>query len=221
MERFVAAGGGGKTVFRWLNPANYLWEWAAGSGIDPDTEIHTVVWGDTGGNGRFVAAGSGGSVYIATDGEGSQIWRRVEADGLGDAVVRASAFGNGVFVIGGDGGRMAWSADGVDWNDVAVDESGDSAFGTSDVLTMAFGSGVFVAAGSDGKMALSVNGVDWEVVSDGGFGPGERINGVATDGLGRFVAVGNRDSDNAGRIVSWYQKPPSDRSAPGLGFKER
>jgi len=202
--RFVAAGGGGRTIFRWFDPGMHLWAWVVGTGIDPECEIYTVVWGATGGNGRFVAAGRGGSVYWATDGSGSQEWTRASGAGevFGDYAVRASAFGNGVFVIGGDGGRMAWSSYGKDWYPVDV-----SVFGNADVLDIAFGSELFIAVGSDGVMARSVCGIDWEPVLNDGFGIGESINGIATDGRGRFVAVGNCGATGAGRIVSWYQGP--------------
>jgi len=214
--RFVMAGGGGRTAFRWFDPGMHSWTWVSGTGLDPDGVVYALVWGDTGGNGRFVAGGCGGSVYWAADGVESQHWTLAggAAELFEGHAVRAAAFGNGVFVVGGDGGRIAWSADGMYWNPAGVcageagtgTETGNSAFGTSGVLDIAFASGVFVAVGRDGKMALSTDGANWELVPNGGFAADERINGIATDGRGRFVAVGN-NGNGLGRIVSWYQKP--------------
>ena len=199
--RFVVGGCGGRTIFRWWDPGMLLWAWVVGTGLDSGHTVNTIVWGDTGGNGRFVAAGSGGSIYWATDASGSQTWTPADA-GFDDRDFRASAFGNGVFVVGGDGGRMVWSNDGMDWNFVDGLPGEDAG-----VLAMAFGAGVFVAAGHGGTVMQSMDGITWDLIPDSGFAAGERINGVATDGRGRFVAVGNCAATGVARIVSWYQRP--------------
>jgi len=199
--RFVVAGGGGRAMFRWDDD-----QWRVGTGIDSGVTINTVVWGSTGIYGRLVAAGSGGAVYYADEGIARMTWRRAAGNPLGGYAVNASAFGNGVFVIAGDGGRMALSEDGITWTAIANRENGSSIFGESGVLDLAFGSGVFIAVGHDGIMAKSADGIDWELVPNSEFRPWDRITGVATDGAGRFVAVGNSYVDNSSRIVSWFQK---------------
>jgi len=219
-ERFVAAGGGGRTAFRWFNTAGHLWEWSAGTGIDPDRDIFTVTWGETGEpgitgryGGRFVAAGSGGAVYRATDAAGSQQWQRAAARNLEGYAVRASAAGNGVFVLGGEGGRMARSFDGLEWQPVNAAD----VFGAYTVRALAFGSGVFVAGGEGGKMAWSPCGAQWHPVSGGGFTQDETVTGIATDRRSRFVAVGGPEG-GTGRIVSWYQKPRTGAAAASADF---
>jgi len=203
--RFVAAGADGRAAF-WNSGMSV---WAAGTGIEPEHKIKTLAWGNVEG-GRFIAAGTDGAVYRATDGTGTQSWQRAGDSTFGDNTVNASVFGNGVFVIGGNAGRMAWSNNGLEWN--AVDSS---VIGDSDVLSLAFGSGLFVAGTCSGILAWSANGIDWEPIPDGGFGPGERVNGIATNGRGRFVAAGNCSAGNAGRIVSWYQRPMAHSQTGG------
>ena len=200
--RFVIAGDGGRSMFRWDGD-----QWREGTGIGSAVTINTVAWGDTGIYGRLVAGGAGGEVYHADEGIGRMTWHRALGSPMGGYAVNASAFGNGVFVIGGDGGRLARSEDGIVWQAVAGGDLG-SVFGESGVLDIAFGSGVFVAVGHDGIMAKSADGLDWSLVSDSAFRPWDRISGVATDGAGWFVAVGNSYVDNSSRIVRWFQKSP-------------
>ena len=161
-------------------------------------------------------------MYVADEGIGRMSWQRVQDSTFGNFAIRASAFGNGAFVIGGDGGRLARSANGRSWTRVDVCEAGIALFGDSGVLGIVFGAGIFVAAGHDGKMAWSVDGTAWERLHIAGFGPNEQISGVATDGRGRFVAVGNCYANDIGRIVSWYQLPgivgpPPGGTPPGNG----
>ena len=210
-RRFVAAGGGGRVLFRFWDTSMNLPIWSEGEGISPERDVRALVWGNTGGHGRFVAACADGFVYRATDGSGTQVWHQV-SDGVFDGLgVNAGAFGNGVFVIVGEGGRAARSPDGEVWT---ASDLG-SVFGDSDVLAVAFGSGVFIAAGEGGIMARSADGAIWEPVPDNGFLPGDRIGGIATDGRGRFVAAGNL-ADGGGRIVSWYENP----AAGNLGLED-
>ncbi|MCL2043560.1 MAG: hypothetical protein FWG89_05410 [Treponema sp.] len=198
--RFVAAGEDGRSIFRWDQD---VWRWAAR--IEPPIEINTLAWGDTGGNGVFIAAGNNGSLFWADDGfaDGARTltWNPTNSS-FGSLAIHCAAYGNDVFVIGGDGGQMAISFDGMGWTAV------ESPFGGTGVLSIAFGSGVFVAAGHNGRIAVSDDGTIWELLPiNFGFTSDEQITGVATDGRGRFVAVGNRYGDGRSKAISWYQKP--------------
>ena len=201
--RFVAAGEGGNTIFRWD-----MDEWRRGTGISDDNIITTLAFGNTGGDGLFIAGGyyPGSSnescLYWAADGLGTQAWSGTDS-AFGNDIIRCSAFGNGVFVIGGDSGKLSWSFDGIEWTAVS-----SKPFDNTGVLSIAFGSGVFIAAGHDGKMAFSEDGNNWTAITKNGFDSGEQINSVTTDGRGKFAAAGNRYTDNKSKIVTWYQKPP-------------
>jgi len=210
--RFVIAGDGGRAMFRWDGD-----HWRQGDGFGSGRRIYAVAWGNTGGHGTIIAVGNHGSVYVADEGIGRMSWQRVSDSTFGAESVRAAAFGNDVFVIGGHGGRMAFSNNGRNWTRVEY-----SVFGSSGVLGIAFGAGRFVAVGHDGKMAQSVDGENWELIPVSGFNVGEYISSIATDGRGRFVAVGNGYANNVSRIVSWYQSPgilapPDDGQRPGPG----
>ena len=195
--RFVVAGGGGRSMFRWYGD-----HWRQATGFNPAHSINALAWGDTGGYGRLVAGGSNGSLYFAHEGLGVMDWRPAGGGAFGAYAVRAVAYGNGVFVAGGDGGVAARSSTGEHWN-----RSATTVFGGSGILAVTFGSGVFVAAAHNGVMAKSGDGEQWLPVQANGFTAAEQISGVATDGRGRFVAVGNSYATGAARIVSWYQAP--------------
>jgi len=212
--RYVAAGDGGNTIFRWD-----LDEWRKGEGINYDNMITTLAFGNTGGDGIFIAGGyspdqdndtiNHSCLYWAADGMRTQNWTGTNSF-FGDNIIRCSAYGNGVFVIGGDSGKLSWSPDGKEWTEVT-----SSPFVTheraSGVLSIAFGSGVFIAGGHDGIMAVSIDGIYWNTLQlkSKGFESNEQINGIISDGRGKFAAAGNRYGDNRSKIISWYQKPPA------------
>ena len=227
--RFVAAGEGGNVIFRWD-----LDSWRRGEGISNDNIINTLAWGDTGGDGRFIAGGYWSGVendqnvnksclYWAADGLGTQNWTGADSK-IGDNIIRCSAYGNGVFIIGGDSGKLSLSPDGMEWTEITsspfVTSTSDGLI-KSGVNAVTFGSGVFIAAGHDGIMAVSSDGVNWELISPNGFESNEQITSIVTNGRGRFAAAGNRYGDDRSKIVTWYQKPPVNESSGVLIKAER
>ena len=197
--RFVAAGKNGKLLFEWDPDV-----WNDEAVILGEFDINALVWGDTGGFGTFIAAGSGGNLYLSINdkerpGTSGTSWTAAESQ-FDNSDIYCGAFGNGRFVIGGQNGFLAWSANGDKW------EMADCVT-EADILAIAFGGGVFAAVGDKGFMAVSADGISWTVVTVNGFDQDDIIRAAATDGRGKFVAAGSSGTDNKSKIVYWYQKP--------------
>jgi len=201
--RFVAAGKNGKLLFEWDPDV-----WNEAVITLGEFDINTLVWGDTGSYGSFIAAGSGGNLYLSTNVNGRPgTWTATESR-FDNSDIYCGAFGNGIFVIGGQDGRLAWSQKGDEWEMAsATANAAASAAANADILDIAFGGGIFVAVGDKGFMAVSADGISWEAVTGSGFDRDDRISAIASDGHGKFVAAGNSRNDNKSKIIYWYQKP--------------
>ena len=170
----------------------------SGSDAGDDANVPDSTVGDDAGpmtGGVFVVVGEAGRRAVSADGiDWSNDIDDDQPDGDNNWQFRGVTFGNGMFVAvgggtdGGDGfnGRVAWTTDGVSWNQ-QTDEDG----WLGDV---AWGDGRFVAAGGAGRVSISTNGTSW---SAGTKDFARDFRGIAF-GNGRFVAVG----DGGRRAVS-------------------
>lgn len=192
---FVAGSAGGTIIYRrdgdnWKKAADFF----------PAFDVSALAWGDTGGDGLFIAGGTGGALCWSDNGGAS--WTETSSRFSGYQI-HCAAFGNGVFIIGGDGGKLSRSVDGKTWEPV------NSPF-TTGILAIAYGSGFFIAVGHNGALARSTNGGEWEPVNAHGFTAGEFIGGAAYGG-GKFVIAGSGYVEPVqSKIMFWYQKPPAE-----------
>jgi hypothetical protein len=191
---FVAGSAGGTIIYRRDGD-----NWKKSADIFPAFDVSALAWGDTGGDGLFIAGGTGGALCWSDNGGAS--WTETSSGFLGNQI-HCAAFGNGMFIIGGDGGKLSCSLDGKTWEPVL-----NSPF-TTGVLAIAYGSGFFVAVGHNGALARSPNGETWEQLDGHGFTAGDFIGGAAYGG-GKFVIAGSGYLEPVqSTIVFWYQKPP-------------
>jgi hypothetical protein len=165
--------------------------------------------GITAANGKFVAVGESGAVWV---GDGTN-WndRRVTVQNNNQGF-NAVAYGNSVYIAAGN--AIALSTNSWDW------EFHPCPFSNS-ISKMIFGDGLFVATaagGSAGRIVTSTNGLDWSVAYEGV----NRLGNVA-HGNGAFLAwCGtllwstnglNWQPCNAALIDSamtgWYVDPPA------------
>jgi hypothetical protein len=108
-------------------------------------------------------------------------WRAVSNSTFGGSYINGIAYGNNKFVAVGNDGKMAYSLDGVTWT--AVSNSRIPSF----IRGIAYGNNRFIAVGDEG-IAYSDDGITWTAITPGS---GYAIAyGIAPDGAGRFVAVG-------------------------------
>jgi len=104
------------------------------------------------GQGRYVAVGSGGSIFVSTD---AATWSAIVPE-ISISVYNDVAFANGVFVAGGTGTDIiAYSTDGLIW------EAGSGAnFGS--VQGVAYGNSKWVAVSDTSDSLISENnGASW------------------------------------------------------------
>jgi hypothetical protein len=151
---------------------------------------YNIAYGETAGNGRFVAGGDSGPSAYSTD--GLNWWK----GGEGFLYLRGIAFGNNRFVAVDYDGTSRWSTDGINWTN--GNYTGVTVYEETATMGIAFGDGKFVVVGQFGKMAWSTDGVDWNPVSVTGFEASiiEGLHYAAAEihdivyANGRFVAVG-------------------------------
>jgi hypothetical protein len=116
---------------------------------------HSVVYG----NGIYLAMTSN-SAKTARSIDGGKKW--LPAGDLPSGMRGCSAaYGDGRFaaVSGGDSDKAAWSADGLSWTQVTLQQSGQWS-------GIAYGNGVFVAMALSGSIMRSTNGDSWTVDAD-------------------------------------------------------
>jgi hypothetical protein len=172
----------------------------AGLGIagptDPWTHLQNFSGGETlltvtFGNGIFVTAGDGGSIFTSADGTNWISYNaltNVSVYVLPDSIVFANSNFVAFGVAGGDG-FVQTSSDAVNWSN-ATTFPGGRLFGVT------YGNGVYVGVGqigAAGLIATSTNGVNWstEVLTNVGS-----FSSVAY-GIGRFLAVGSSSTNTA------------------------
>ncbi|MCL2154205.1 MAG: exo-alpha-sialidase [Leptospirales bacterium] len=184
-DRFVAGGEQGKMAY---SSDGKIWTAVKDNTFD-DNSIYSIVYG----NGRFVAVGSGKMAY-SIDGE---IWIAVKDNTFDDNTIYSIAYGNGRFVAGGLLGKIAYSDNGISWNEIkGWDTFNGSILGFSSIgdfpnsiRGIVYGNGRFVCGGEQSKMAYSSDGISWIKVKNSSIVLKDIISSIAY-GNGRFVAGG-------------------------------
>lgn len=177
-----------------------------------------------------------GSFYAVTMGNygtGATILRSVNGtdwtgvDSADPSFSRSSiAYGNNIFVVPTNNTPMYYfqSADGEIWSRRQYD-----ATGTSSVFGVNYANGQFMAVGGSGAIMTSANGINWSPVVKAAGEP--TLQAVASDGVGKYVAVGSsgkilRTDPNSGSDYPLLEvsSPATftlydvDYSAPGGGY---
>ena len=157
------------------------------------TPVTTQLLRITFGAGRYVAVGVSGVILTSTDGA---VWAAA-ASGLTTNLFGVD-FLNNQFVAGGDAGRILTSPDGLTWTARTTTYTGG-------IRRFAYGAGLYVAACQGGRQILtSPDGVAWTAQVAGPV-QGTNLSGVASNGTGTVIAVGNAGtilrSTNSG--ISW------------------
>jgi hypothetical protein len=148
------------------------------------------------GGGKFVAVGYSGRIAYSTDGIK---WTKIENHPLNNHLtIDNIAFGNGIYLAtnsdsvggsyaNGSKGKMAYSTDGIHWN-----ETNDDVFGAAS-RSFIYGGNKFIAryryALEDYKMAYSLDGISWTAIT------GDILKDAPFSvcyGNGKFIAI-NRD----------------------------
>jgi hypothetical protein len=145
-------------------------------------KLNDVAYGD----GRYVAIGSGGSLFTSPDGAK---WTTQDSGVTLNLV--SVTHGNGRFVVvAGFGSPLLESSDGVTWTSPLSDD-------TFFPRTVAFGNGVFLVAGN--RLMTSANGNDWTDQPTVPEGFVRRLSFLD----GRFVGVGNSAIQSSQLGESW------------------
>ena len=151
------------------------------------------------GGGKFVAAGTNGSILTSKDGIA---WTRAVSGTV--AVLRGVAYGGGRFVAAGEGGLISTSPDGVSWT---YEDSGTFA----SFHGIAYGGGRFVAVGPTAVVA-STDGMHWKTAAE------MQMSGMyaVAYGEGQFVAVGEHGSAFTSPDGTGWVPLPSVMTRPGV-----
>ena len=105
-------------------------------------------------NGKFVAGGSNGYIYVSGDGDTWNTYNITTSGYLNYA--RGIAYGNGKYVVLFQSGEIALSSDGVNWT--KIDKIGNSDNWTD----LSFNNNTFIAVNGNGECAISFDGITWE-----------------------------------------------------------
>jgi hypothetical protein len=183
--------------------------------------------------GKFLAVGQFAKAIYSSDGiHWTDVSNTIKTDIIqhyndwpsrsGHLGLSAAAYGAGVYVVSGQG-VLGISADLEQWERIDMEPFGFArghSFGW--INSLIYADGLFVLGGGDGKAACSVDGRTWTPVNTNPiFHNFHFINGLASDGGGRFVAVGAtcsnpdahsstsiRESDHLGNVgCAAYIKP--------------
>ncbi len=192
--RYVAVGNMG-TVVTSTNGTD--WE-----RVDTGTEawLQAALWSES--HGRFIAVGNEGEITTSANGLD---WSPLRWEGA--HFLYGIAEGNGVIVAVGDGATILRSVNGgTTWQRVPFDPVRDW---LNDVV---FAAGQFVAVGSQGIILTSRDGLTWTERPRFAFANGGHpsLEGVAHDGAGTYLAVGNGVILSSADGVQWttvYQAP--------------
>jgi photosystem II stability/assembly factor-like uncharacterized protein len=137
--------------------------WTTKKVVATNHRINSIIYA----NNRFVAAGSGGKVFHATNPDGD--WTMVDLEPTFDnGIIRTVYFDGTRYVTGGTDGEMAYSTNLVNWTTTKINLFA-SEYHT--VYGYAFGKGQLVAVGASGKVAYasSPDG-EWTYIPNHGLG---------------------------------------------------
>ncbi|MBX6351037.1 MAG: S-layer homology domain-containing protein [Clostridia bacterium] len=154
------------------------------------------------GNGTYVAVGALETILTSTD-DGDTWTLRHEAQGTpaNTGYLQSVAFGNGKFVAVGYNNTILVSADdGLTWTTVS---SYSNPVYSGHFESVIFVDGRFVMAGTSGQVLTSEDGETWSPVAGTGFW----VNGMATDGHGRLVLVGNGIAITSSKLAALTVSP--------------
>jgi hypothetical protein len=165
------------------------WTTAAQQIFTPENgkTVYALAWGA----GKWIAAGTGGTMAWSADG---LTWTPVADSSFGASNIRAIAWNGSRFVAAGNNGKLAHSTDGLTWTGIPSGTGpGTSQLGTAGFLAIAWNGSRFVAVGGSGTMAHSTDGLIWTAIP-GGTGVGaSQLTGVIWSiawGNGKWLAGG-------------------------------
>lgn len=175
--------------------ASGLDEWTDRS-LGLPTDLHAVAFGE----GKFVAVGQQGIIFVSSNGA---TWQ--PADSPATTTLRSVAYGAGSFVAVGDNGTIITSTNGFNW---VPRQSGS----TGELFGVVHGGGRFVAVGRldsgsgyRGVIVTSTDGVSWFTRDPGISNPLFAV----TYGDGIYVAVGFFDEAVSINGLEWSRESPN------------
>jgi hypothetical protein len=155
------------------------------------------------GNGLFVSAGNGGTIYTSTDG----ITWTSRTSGTA-SVIRSIDYGGGLYLYGGTGGVVGSSTDAITWT---VRTSGTA----SNIQSVAYGGGIYLYTGTGGVLSTSTDTITWNARTSGTTSTnntiiflnslylygGQNIIGTSTDGI---TWVANNANITSSMVSIWF-----------------
>ena len=114
-----------------------------------------VITGMTYGKGRFVAIDSGGAMWYADETPAN--WDK--ADAVFSVILESVTYANNRFVMTGAAGFVAFSDDGITWQEGSTGQS-------NDLYGIVYGAGKYVAVGYNGTVVTSFDGAAWTLRND-------------------------------------------------------
>ncbi|WP_203232117.1 cadherin-like beta sandwich domain-containing protein [Paenibacillus pinistramenti] len=168
-SKIIAVGSGVAGELTSVSQNGYLWSTQAISGV----QLNDVTYG----NGKYVAVGDSGAVYISTDGT---TWSNASI-GSGAKLNRV-AYGNYQYVAVGDG-AIYTSYDGVDWS---LRSLPSDVVSETSLYGVTYAAGKYIAVGAGGVIVSSADGAVWKSEDSDAD---KDFKGIAA-GNGKFVAVG-------------------------------
>ncbi len=147
----------------------------------------------------------GRDCFLGYSNDGGLTWSVSDDSGeCGEEILEGVAFGNGTWVVVGSSETIFRSNDGKEWKDITSDIIPDDEYNFESVAWD--GVDLWMAGGEGGKLVFSQdNGETWAAVDGTIFG-GNRLQGIAADGKGRWVAVSD------GGVVA-YSDTPTDSAS--------
>lgn len=125
------------------------------SEIETDFEFRAITYGD----GKYVAAGTNGTIALSHDGSSWTSYSDINITNH----YRAVAFGNGRFVVGGQGGLIRYSEDGETWTTATTNSTATISY----IRAIQYAEGKFYAvmytSNGGGEIWVSSNAAEWTV----------------------------------------------------------
>ena len=182
---FVAGGSEGSVKMIYSKDGT---SWTQTDSTFGDSDVYAIAYGD----GKFIAAGTGGKMASSTDGIH---WTAIADSGFAkNENINAIAYnGSGTWAAGGAAGKVAYSKDGITWTQANVPAR---VFDNKDIRRMTCSNGKFVTGGQGGIMAYSTDGIEWTPVR---YGFEEKLILALAYGNGKLI-IGGQDGKMAWSI---------------------